>query len=72
MQPFTTHFVPFNIAPSLARWAKTKLGIESRLIPGITVHRHPWITQANQKARRFIKRLAEKELNKKIRRKGKR
>ncbi len=64
------HFVPFSIAPNLKRWAKTKLGLEARVTPGITVSPHPWISNANQRARRFIKRLAERELNKKIRRKG--
>ena len=66
------HFVPFRIAPNLLRWVKTKGTLEMRLRPGISVHRHPWIQIANQKARRHIRRLAEKELNKKIRRKGQR
>ncbi len=63
------HVVSLRRGRNISRWAKSKLGITGGFI---TVHRHPWITAANTKARRFVKRLAEKELNKKIRRKGKR
>ncbi len=66
------HFVALRKGRSITRWAKAKLGLEGRFIPGITVSPHPWINQANQKARRSIRRLAERELNKKIRRKGQR
>ncbi len=64
-----THWVSLKRGRSITRWAKTKLGKETG---GIKVHRHPWITDANRKARRLVKRIAEKEINKKIRRKGKR
>ncbi len=70
LDQMTAHFVAFKTGRSITRWAQTKLGIESRVLPGITVSPHPWIKAANTKARRSIRRLAEKELNKKIRRKG--
>ncbi len=66
------HFVAFRKGRSITRWAQTKLGLEAKVLPGITVHRHPWITEANRKGRRHIRRLVIKEVNKKIRRKGKR
>ena len=70
------HPVRLRAGRSITRWAATKgnLGVRIQAATGgfITVHRHPWIVDANRKGRRFVKRLMEKELNKKIRRKGKR
>lgn len=65
------HFVALRKGRSITRWAKTKLGLEG-VATKILVHPHPWIIGANRKARRHIRRLVEKELNKKIRRKGSR
>ncbi len=64
------HVVALKSGRSITRWAKAKLGLEGLVATKITVHPHPWIQVANQRARRFIKKLAERELNKKIRRKG--
>lgn len=66
------HVVALRTGRSITRWARTKLGLEGLVATKITVHPHPWIVEANSKARRFIRRLAIKELNKKLRRKGKR
>ena len=66
------HIVALRSGRSITRWAKTKLGLEGLVATKITVHPHPWIQSANQKGRRFIKRLAIREINKKIRRKGRR
>jgi len=64
-----SHIVALKKGRSITRWAKTKLGKTGGFL---FVHPHPWVNEANIKARRFIKRIAERELNKKIRRKGKR
>ena len=73
------HFVSLKRGRSITAWAKTKLkitptfeftGQTGRVASRIFVSPHPWIENANRNARRRIKRIAEKELNKKIRRKG--
>lgn len=66
------HIVALKSGRSITRWAKAKLGLEGLVATKIIVHPHPWIIEANRKARRFIRRLAEREINKKIRRRGKR
>ena len=66
------HIVALKSGRSITRWAKAKLGLEGLVATKITVHPHPWIQAANQKVRRFTKRLAIREINKKIRRKGRR
>ena len=66
------HVVALKKGRSITRWAKTKLGLEGLVATKIIVHPHPWIIDANRKARQFIRRLAEREINKKLRRKGKR
>ncbi len=66
------HVVALKKGRSISRWAKAKLGLEGLVATKITVHPHPWIVEANRKARQFIRRLAEREINKKLRRKGKR
>ncbi len=66
------HVVALKTGRSITRWAQTKLGLEGLVAKKIVVHPHPWTVEANRKARRFIRRLAVKELNKKLRRKGKR
>lgn len=69
MQP---HVVALKRGRSITRWAQTKLGFEGDALHGITVHPHPWINEANRRAKRFIKKIAKKEIHKKIVRKGKR
>ncbi len=66
------HVVALKKGRSITRWARAKLGLEGFITSHITVNPHPWTIEANKKARRFIRRLAERELNKKIKRKGKR
>lgn len=64
------HWVPFRRSPSLAAWAKTKLGLEGRVTGGLFVKRHPWVANANRRAARHIK-VVSKEIHKAVRRKGK-
>ena len=64
MQP---HIVALKRGRSITRWAKTKLGFTGK---AITVHPHPWINEANRRAGRFVKKIARKEIKKKIVRKG--
>ncbi len=67
------HWVSFRRSPSLAAWAKTKLGLsglEGRIAGGLFVLRHPWVANANRRAARHIK-IVRKEIHKAVRRKGK-
>ena len=65
------HYVALKKGRSITRWAKAKLGIEGRIIKGINVRPHPFIASANRKARKNIRTIAEFEINKTIKSKGK-
>ena len=63
-----THSVPLKKGSSITRWATRKF--PKALKTGfITVHPHPWIQQANKRARKNIQ-LARKEIRKALVRKG--
>ena len=61
---------------SITRWAlsKGKASIRRAALRGgtIWVKRHPWLNEANRKARKRVTDIIQKELDKKIRAKGRR
>lgn len=73
MQP---HGVNLLKNRSITAWALAKgdplVQFKAEIGGSITVKPHPWINDANKKGRRFVRSLAVKEIDKKIRRKGKR
>lgn len=65
-----THKVKLRIGSPIQRWAKRKLGLKGGAKKSITVHGHPWIQNANRRARKNIT-LVRKELRRALKRKGK-
>lgn len=58
------HEVKLKIGRPIQRWAKRKLGLAGGAHQSITVHPHPWIRQANAKARRRIRYVLDREIRK--------
>ncbi len=64
-----THYVALRRGRLITQWAFKKLG---RTTGGVIVSAHPFIQTAFLKTVRSAKRIVEKELNRTIRRKGRR
>ena len=57
------HFVSLKAGRSITRWAATKLGKTSGVL---FTHQHPWINNANRRARKHIRRIAVEEIDKSV------
>ncbi len=72
LDQMSPHWVALKRSRAITRWARSKgnLGVRVRAETGgsIFVKPHPWITQANTKARKWIKRIPKKETRRAIRR----
>lgn len=62
------HIVALKPGRSITRWAKAK-GFKGT---HISVKRHPWVNAANRRARKRVTMIIKKEMDKKVRGKGKR
>ncbi len=63
------HVVALKKGRSISRWARTKLGLEGFVTSHITVSPHPWIVNANKRARKNIQKV-RKEIRKTVNRRG--
>ena len=62
------HIVALKRGRSITRWARAKLGLEGRVLTHLAIKRHPWLTNANRRARKRVKRKIEIEMDKRLRR----
>ena len=64
------HWVSLRRGRSITRWAKDKLGVEGMPGTSVFVRPHPWIRRGNISGAKNVRTIAENEVNKVIRRKG--